>query len=217
MLKSPWRFVLLAIAGAAYLWLGHLGSISRHPPAISLLTGMVPLLALAGMLAWSSHPRVLWLGLLGAGCLALWLNLELLRQNTAWVFFIQHAGMHALLGATFGRTLFSGYENALCARIAGIAHNGLSPKLARYGWQVTLVWTIYFWAMTTASVLLFAFGTMTQWSVLGNLLTAPLLGLMFAGEYMIRRRVLPEEEHIGIIGTIKAYQRYARSKSDEPR
>lgn len=213
MLKSPWRFVLLAIVGAAYLWLGHLGSISRHPPAISLLTGMLPLLALAGMLAWSSRPRLLWLGLFAAACITLWLNLELLLQNTAWVFFIQHAGMHALLGATFGRTLFSGDENAFCARIAGIAHNGLSPKLARYGWQVTLAWTIYFWAMATASVLLFAFGTLTQWSVLGNLLTAPMLGLMFAGEYMIRRKVLPDEEHIGIIGTIKAYQRYARSKS----
>lgn len=215
MQKFPWRLALLAIPGAAYVWLDHLGSISKHPPALSLVSGFLPLLVIAVLLAWSSRARWLWLVLLGLVCVLVGSQIDFLRSNLVWLFFCQHAGMHALLGITFGRTLFDGHERALCSRIAGFAHGGLTPALARYTWRVTLTWTLYFWGMATLSVLLFAFAPLTVWSVLANLLTPPLIGLIFVLEYLVRRKVLPDDHHIGILDTIRAYRRYSSQKADQ--
>lgn len=210
MREAPWRLALLAILGAAYLWLGHLGSISAHPPAITLVSGLLPPWAIALVLAWNARPRLLWLGLLGLCTLALLLNLETLRSNTAWVYFVQHAGTYGLLGLSFGRTLFNGHDKAFCARIARFASGELAPPVALYTWQVTLVWTVFFFAMSLLSVLLFAFASLTWWSVFANLLSTPLLGLMFASEAIVRRRVLPGQDHLGIMATIRAYREYSR-------
>jgi len=216
MRESPWRLALLAVLGAGYLWLGHLGSSSAHPPAISLISGLIPLWAVALLLAWGAKLRYLWLGLLGVLTLALLLNLESLRQNTAWVYFVQHAGMYGLLAIAFGRTLFGRHEEALCSRIAHVAHRGLPPHMARYTWQVTLAWTIFFLSVTLISVLLFAFASLTQWSIFANLLSAPLLGLMFGGEALVRHRVLPNDSHVGILDTIRAYRDYSRQAGPKP-
>lgn len=213
MRRSFWRLALFLVLGAAYLWLGHLGSISANPPAICLLTGILPLWAVAVALAWHTRPRWLWLALLALATLALLLRLDLLRHNTAWVFFIQHAGTHALLGLSFGRTLLAGHEHALCSRIARISHGELSPRMARYTWQVTLAWTIYFFAAALCSLGLFALAPLEIWSVFANLLTAPLIGTMFLIEYLIRRKVFPNERHIGVLGTIQAYRNYSRSET----
>lgn len=210
MREAPWRLALLAVIGAAYLWLGHLGSISAHPPAITLISGLLPPWAIALALSWNARPRLLWLSLLGFATLALLLNLEALRSNTAWVYFVQHAGTYGLLGLSFGRTLFAGHDKAFCARIARFAGGELPPHVARYTWQVTLLWTVFFFTMSLLSVLLFAFASLTWWSVFANLLSTPLLGLMFAGEAIVRRRVLPGESHIGIMATIRAYREYSR-------
>lgn len=210
MREAPWRLALVAILGAAYLWLGHLGSISAHPPAITLITGLLPPWGIALLLAWHARARVLWLALLVLVSAALLLNLEALRHNTAWVYFVQHAGTYALLGLSFGRTLFGRHEEAFCSRIASFAQGSLAPPVARYTWQVTLAWTLFFFATALLSVLLFAWAPITAWSVFANLLSPPLLGLMFAGEAWIRRHRLPKEQQIGILATIRAYREYAR-------
>lgn len=210
MRAAPWRMALLVLAGAAYLWLGHLGSTSAHPPAITLVTGLVPAWLIALALAWNARPRALWLGLLGLLTLAVLSHLDSLRHNTAWVYFVQHAGTFGLLGLSFGRTLFGEHAAALCSRIAVFAHGPLAPHVARYTWQVTLAWTLFFLTVALVSVVLFALSPLTWWSVFANLLSTPLLGVMFAGEALIRRRVLPDEHHIGILATIKAYREYAR-------
>ena len=213
MSRSVWRLAALAVLGAAYLWLGHLGSVSENPPAICLLTGLLPLWAIALALAWHTRPRGLWLALLGLATGGVFLKLDLLRQNTAWVFFLQHAGTHALLGISFARTLFAGHDQALCSRIAGITHGPLSPRMARYTWQVTLAWTIYFFAAMLCSLGLFALAPLEAWSVFANLLTAPLIGAIFVIEYLIRLRSFPNERHIGVLGTIKAYRDYSRGET----
>lgn len=207
------RLALAAAVGAVYVWLAHIGSIAEHPPVISLLIGLFPLLAFATVLAWQARHRVIGLGAL-AGCLALlYAGLDVLRANTAWLYFLQHAGTHALLALTFGRTLFGRQEEALCARIAAIVHDPLPAAVARYTWQVTLAWTVYFVVACIVSVVLFSFGPIEIWSVFANLLTPVLLGSMFVGEYLVRRRILPDEPPMSVAGTIRAYRDYSRRQS----
>ena len=176
--------------------------------------------AILALLLWQQQDaaRWLWLGLCGGALLAMALNVELMRSNAAWVYFIQHAGSMLLLGLMFGRSLVSGrHEAALCSRIAGVLHTEpMTPRYLRYTWQVTWAWTLFFAITALLSVLLFAFAPLEIWSVFANILTPPLLGLMFAGEYLIRLRALPGENHFRLTDTVRAWQRFSAQQQKPP-
>ncbi|MBS1207754.1 MAG: transrane protein [Proteobacteria bacterium] len=208
--KQVLRLGLAALFGAAYLWLGHLASISADPPLVSIIMGLAPLTASAVVLVW--HSRSVGLQLLCAACLiGMVLEIDFLRSNTAWVYLIQHAGMHIMLGVMFGRTLSHGYAGALCSRISCFVYpEPLNDAFFRYAWKVTLVWTIYFAAAATVSILLFFFGPREAWSIFANLLTPVLIGAIFVIEYLVRLRALPQRQHISIAQTIRAYREYSQ-------
>jgi uncharacterized membrane protein len=58
--------------------------------------------------------------------------------------------------------------------------------------------------MFALSALLFFFGPFEVWSVFTNLLTLPLIVLMFIIEYGVRVRVLPNEQH-NALSSVRAY------------
>ena len=49
------------------------------------------------------------------------------------------------------------------------------------------------------------------WSVFANLLSLPLVALMFACEYVVRLRVLPDVEHVSLLDGIRLYLRSVRA------
>ncbi|PLK47904.1 hypothetical protein [Uliginosibacterium sp. TH139] len=206
------RTGLIAVVGAAYLWLGHQASISSDPPLLSLLIGLAPLSVSALLLAWASRSPWL-LGLCVVALLAMLLKLDYLRANTAWVYFIQHAGMHAMLGVMFGRTLGHDHSAALCSQVSRVVYgNDLDAAFYLYTWRVTVVWTAYFALTTLLSVLLFWLGPLAWWSVFANLLTPVIIGAIFVIEFAIRQRTLPRNRHASIAQTIKAYREYSQRK-----
>lgn len=206
------RTGLIALVGAVYLWLGHQASIASDPPLASLLIGLAPLSLSALLLAWASRSPWLLAGCAGALLLML-LNLDFLRANTAWVYFIQHAGMHSLLGLMFGRTLSRDHAKALCSQVSRMVWGDqLDAAFYRYTWQVTWAWTAYFALATLLSVLLFWLAPLAWWSVFANLLTPVLIGAIFVIEFAIRQRVLPKDRHASIAQTIRAYREYSARK-----
>ena len=208
------QLALIAAAGAAYLGMGYLASVSDHPPLVVILIGIAPLGAIALVSAWHSRTRILSLMLFAACALMFILNLENLRNHAAWLYFAQHAGAMFLLGITFGSTLGRTHADALCSRIASfVIVQPLDAGYLHYTWKVTLAWTIFFAISAILSVLLFFFGPIEAWSVFANLLTPPLLGAMFAGEYLIRLRVMPDRAHFSITETIHAYREYSRRQN----
>ena len=211
--KQVLRLGLIALFGGAYIWLGHQASISAHPPLLSVLIGLAPLSASALVLAWHSRSR--WLLGLCVGCLVLMLVfLDFLRANTPWVYFIQHAGMHAMLAVMFGRTLRGGDDRALCSLISQLVYGSdLDAAFFRYTWNVTLVWTLYFALATLLSVGLFFFGPLELWSAFANLATPFIIGAIFVIEYLVRLRALPRRQHASIAATIRAYREYSQRNS----
>ncbi len=212
-LRQALRLGLIAAAGALYLGLSHLAASSQHPPIIALVVGLLPLGAVALVAAWKSPAPTLALLLFAACAVAIAINLENLRSHAAWLYFVQHAGAMILLTITFGSTLGQGHKNALCSRIAGFVLPGqLDADYLHYTWKVTVAWTIYFATSAIMSVLLFCFGQVEVWSFFANVLTPVLLGVMFAGEYLIRLRVMPGRAHFNISETIQAYREYSRRR-----
>lgn len=209
--KQALRLGLAALLGAAYLALGHIAASSEHPPVVAIVVGLIPLGLGALLLAWHAPRRHLcvaaWLAVAGV---VVW-QIDALTRNVAWLYFLQHAGAMVLLGLTFGSSLWSDHASALCSRIASLVYRSpLDADYLHYTWNVTFAWTLFFSISAVISVLLFFFGRIEIWSAFANLLTPPLLGAMFVGEYLIRVRVLPNRKHFSIAETIQAYREYSQ-------
>jgi uncharacterized membrane protein len=86
-----------------------------------------------------------------------------------------------------------------------MVHGTLAPAMERYTRQVTAAWSIFFGAMALVSTALFFCAPVSVWSVFANFFTGPLIALMFIGEYAVRRRVLPDVEHAGIVAGMQAF------------
>jgi len=112
--------------------------------------------------------------------------------------------MYGLLAFGFGGSLRSG-GTALCTRLADKLHGPLTPAEVRYTRQVTMAWALFFGVLMLATLLLYVSAPLTLWSMFVNFGTLPLIGAMFAGEYAVRRRVLPHTDRRGIMATVRVF------------
>ena len=204
LLRSA-RWAAVAAFCLAYSVLAHLAAANPSPDLFDAAVAIVPLIALAGVLAWRSPHRPWMLLLCLSGCAVLYGLSAWLVQHYNWVFLLQHAGIQALLGLAFGRTLRPG-QMPMVSRFAAIVHGSLSPALLRYTRQVTWAWTLYFGAMSALSLLLFWLAPVAVWSAFANLLNLPLLILMFAAEYVARLCLLAPSDRAGPLEAIRAYR-----------
>ena len=199
----------------AWAFLAHYGSTGESHPDLSAALATAPLVAIVVMLLWRvGNP--LWMVLGGFGALGLlaWAWPQL-RENVALLYYVQHIGTNLALGALFGRTLL-GDRQALVTQFALMAHQGvISPAQARYTRQVTIAWTTFFFSTVAVSTGLFWLPLPNAWSIFANLLTMPLIGLMFVVEHICRHRLLLPEDRSSIADTIRGY-RTAMQQSSKP-
>ncbi|GAB3187466.1 COG4648 family protein [Hydrogenophaga aquatica] len=196
----------LALLLLAWIVGAHLGSTGRGHPDMNVAVAVAPVvLALAPALAMRGRT---WLvaGML-ATALALQALWPVLRGNVNLLYYLQHLGIHLALAALFGLSL-RGPGDALVTRLARqIMGEHLSVRKVRYTRQVTLAWTVYFLLNALVSTALFTWAPVHVWSLHANVLTGPLVGLMFLLEHLWRKAVLPPEERPSIAAVVRAYQR----------
>jgi len=187
----------------AYSLLTHLSIAQGGHDTIGALLVIGPVGLVALILAWRSAQRVLgltaWL-FAAVSVAAYWHEL---RAQFAWVYLIQQLGIYSLLGLSFGRTLAPD-RVPLCTRMALHVHGTLSADALRYTRQVTIAWTLCLSAIAAMSLLLFLAAPLRVWSAFANFGAAILVILMFVVENRVRRRLLPDMSHVGVIATIRA-------------
>jgi len=196
--RALWRAVLvfLSVCGVVLL---HFAIVGRVAPTLGAALSLVPAALLAVWIARRTRHRE-WA--LAAIVLA---GLERVFPS---VFYAEHAGSNLALAFVFGRTLVAGRE-PLCTRFARILHGGtLPPGVAQYTRRVTAAWTLFFVTLFALSTTLYFGGWLEAWSLLATVLSPLLLALMFAGEYAVRIRTLPEVERVGLLGGIRAFSRH---------
>ena len=203
-LAPAFRWGAVLLLGIAYSIAAYRASAGPADQA-GALVAIVPLLALAFVMAWRSSHRTALLLACVAACVAVYLARDWLVAHYNWVFLLQHAGIHALLGVAFGRTLAAGHT-PLVTGLARIVHRTVSPALVAYTRGVTWAWTCYFGAITALSLLVFALTPIAVWSAFANFATPVLLVLMFAGEYAVRCVVLPAADRVGPLEAIRAWR-----------
>ncbi len=204
--SQAWRSAGVVVALLAWSIAAHLGSSGVGSRDVNAMVAVAPLLLACVLLLWQSQQ--LWLRTTGLVCTFatvayLW---PMLQENIRMLHFLQHQGSHLALAALFGRTL-RGPGDALITQLARYIYGDtLSERKQRYTWGVTLAWTVFFVVNALVSQGLFIWAPASVWSVHANLMTGPLIALMFLAEYGVRLRMLPPHERPGLVDVIRAYR-----------
>jgi uncharacterized membrane protein len=189
---------------AAYSGLSHYSTSRPQAHDLGAALALAPVLTIGFVLIWR------WTGALQAGltAAAAWFVLRhywpVLTQNFTIVYLLQQCGFYAIMAFGFGRSLLEG-RVPLCTQLADRLHGPLSLRELRYTRRVTAAWVIFFLLNMAATFLLFEFAPLRIWSLFVNFCSLPLILLMFAAEYVVRRRALPQTQHSGLMATLRVY------------
>ena len=197
------RVAALLALGAAYPLAAHWFTVDPALTEYGAILAVAPWMAIGVALAWHSTRRALAIAVCLAVVCVLYLERGTLMGNFTWVYFAQHAGTFLLLAVAFGRTMGRGCE-PMCSRFARAVHGPLVDDVARYTRQITAAWTVFFVVMCVLSAMLFFLAPLSLWSLFANLVTPILVAGMFGAEYLVRLRVLPDFEHIGLLRSVRA-------------
>lgn len=210
------RAFLVGSIGAAYIVVSH-WLMTRAPAsewnAVVIVGPMLVLLALyfqgrglrlLGAAAWLAVAALLWQGWRGRGV------------APQMLYLMQHVAIHATLAIVFGLTLLPRREPLITA-LARRVHGSLTPEMAAYSRKVTLVWTLYFAAMGTVSVVLYAVAPFDVWATYANFGTPLSMALLFIGEHLLRYRLHPEFERATLGAAMRAYSRRNAAPADTTR
>lgn len=204
----PGRAVLAAAAFVAYLLLAHHTTASGEHGTLGALLAVVPYMAVALLMAARARHRAFALALWAVAAIVLWQQWAEVEARFEWVYLIQHVGTFGLLAIGFGRSLG---DVPMITRFARLVHGELAPPLVSYTRGATLAWALFFAAMTLSSLALFFFGPLPLWSLLVNILTPVLVGVMFVAEFLMRRLLLPPGLRTGLIDSVRACMHAGRS------
>ncbi|GAC1029989.1 membrane protein [Pseudomonas sp. No.21] len=171
--------LLLVLAGLGYPFAVYYGMEHLSPRLFALLLGG---LWLARSLSAAQRPGNRWTAVAALGfCLLLGLvnQAELLR----WYPVLMSA---ALLGL-FGASLFHG--TPLVERLARLREPELPEVAVRYTRRVTAVWAGFFLANGLVAAGLTLWAPLSWWTLYTGFIAYLLMGLLFAGEWLVRQRV----------------------------
>jgi uncharacterized membrane protein len=188
----------------AYSVLSHYSNLNPQAHDLRTVLALAPMLTLGLVLLWRWSGALVALLAAAAAAYLLRAFWPLFAQNFSIVYLLQQAGFYSIMAFTFGRSLRKG-SMPLCTQIADKVHGPLSALELRYTRQVTVAWVIFFLGNVAANFLLFEFAPLSVWSVFVNFCSLPLILLMFAAEYAVRRRVLPQVQSSGLIATLRVY------------
>lgn len=155
----------------------------------------------------------LWIALISAACIAYqWLIHAVIvygpapsvRMGLSILNGVPHAAINLFLLWLFGRTLRGDHE-ALITGFARRVHGTLPPYIETYTRQVTVAWCVFFAAQVLVSAILFLTASIDAWSLFVNVLTFPLVVLMFVAEYLFRIARFPDFPHASIWEGIQAF------------
>ena len=201
------QVALLVLVSVSFAVLAHVAILEGLSPTLGALLCLAPASLFIAWAVSRTRHRALAGAAIVIAVIALALGWPHLERNFQAVFFVQHVAINLALAAVFGRTLFGG-RVPLVTHFARMVHGELPPEVLRYTRQVTVAWTVLFLGILAASCVLYLGGWLAAWSFLANFLNPALLAAMFVLEYLVRHRVLPDWERVGVLGGIRAFSRH---------
>jgi uncharacterized membrane protein len=192
-----WRQLVWGVMLVTYALLVHYSNLGKAPPLLGAVLALAPLLLVLATGLKRLRWRVLALPLLAACTLLLWQLWPQVEQHFDWIYLCQQVALYAALAAAFGRTLLPG-QVPLCSHWARLVHGPLPTETLRYTRAVTWVWTAFFTLVAVATLVLYVLVRRSVWSLFVNFMVMPGVVLLFAAEFLWRRRSLPNAHHASL-------------------
>ena len=183
--------VIAVVLIAAYPLLVHCALVFAVPQLLFI----APMLFLTGVffLSLRAGSQLAWLVFSGlCGCILL---LEYLGL-TLYLLFLPPVVIPLLLLFVFGRTLRSGREPLITA-IGEAARGPLSQAMRTYTRRLTQLWCLVFVTMIVWSAILPLLKQPELWSWFTNVINYGVVGVLFVGEFMLRKKLFPTHNHPG--------------------
>ncbi len=209
MTAVRWRQLVWGVLLLSYALLVHYSNLGRAPPMLGALLALAPLLLVFAAGLRYRRWRALALPLMGACALLLWRLWPQIERHFDWIYLCQQCALYAALAALFGRTLLPG-QIPLCTRWAALVHGPLPTETLRYTRSVTWVWTAFFALIVLATLLLYVLAPRSIWSLFVNFLILPAVILLFAAEFLWRRRSLPNARHASLRDMVQLFSHGSR-------
>ncbi len=134
-----------------------------------------------------------------------WWGRDRLQASFGWIYLADHVGTQCLLGLMFAHTLRRSRTPLITEFAQRVHTDALSPEQIVYTRRATWAWALFFALDALISLVLFAGASLSTWSMFANLLTLPLVALMFIGEYGVRRIALPRAPHVSLAAGARAF------------
>lgn len=174
-----WIAAALLLAGLLYPFAVYFGIEHLSP---RLFAAVLAALWLSRVLL---APRAAGGRLLAGGALLFCLALALLDEPALLRWYPVLVSLCML--AVFGFTLIQGPP--LIERLARLREPQLPPKAVRYTRRVTQVWVLFFIFNASLATVLTLWAPLSWWTLYNGLIAYLLMGLLFAGEWLVRQRV----------------------------
>jgi uncharacterized membrane protein len=165
---------------------------------------LTPLTLLILVVAWRSMSTLAAAVVTAAWGLLLFTVWPVMAKNFTLFYLVQETSVYCVLGLTFANSLRRN-KIAVCTQLADKVHGPLLPQEVSYTRRVTAAWSMFFFAVAIASVVLYAAAPLRIWSIYINFCVMPLVAAMFIGEYLVRRRVLPQIKRVGVMASVRIY------------
>lgn len=95
--------------------------------------------------------------------------------------------VNLVLGLTFTFSLFE--EKTIIQKFAELQINPLPPEGVRYTRNVTKLWIVFFVLNGLAAVATVIYGDLSVWTLYNGCISYVLIGLLFAGEFIYRKKI----------------------------
>lgn len=175
--------VVLALVTLLYPFLVWWGMTRFEPRWLAML-----LLGIALLRAWSTRQKVWWL----VAALACVLAVVAWWGNTLLPIKLYPVLVSAALLIVFGLSLT--FPPSIIERMARLQEPDLPPYAITYTRQVTWVWCGFFVLNGSVSALTAVYADESVWALYNGLISYLLMGLLFAVEFLVRRRMRATHE-----------------------
>lgn len=178
------RALLITLLTLAYPALVYAGLGRFEPRWLACL-----LAALALLRAYATRERV-WL-VAAAG--ALLLAVASMLGNAAWPLKLYPVLVNAVLLAVFTVSLY--YPPSVIERLARLREPALPPEGVAYTRRVTQVWCAFFVINGSVALATALWASDATWALYNGLISYGLMGCLFSGEWLVRRKVKARHGH----------------------
>ncbi len=203
--RYTWWVSIISLS-AGYALLAHYTNSVPGNATLGALVAIAPILLALVTMAWNAQHRTTMLSAIAVAIVAAVIAWHSLESHFTWIYWIEHAGTQLIFCLLFARSLAPGRE-PLCSLIARLVHGSLSSAILRYTRQITVAWLIFFGLMSATSTVLFFTAPLNMWSAFVNFFSGPLICLMFVVEYVIRRLMFPDVEHVHYMVAVRAVRK----------